>query len=367
MANYAQAMEMAKNLLRSGGLPPGTTLGMMAQQIMGGAEAMPERGGMPPMTTGLLESVRAGVEPPVQADPIAAETAARQARAAQAGGVSPEMEALYAAREARLGKEEERIGKDEKRAAWDALAQMGFKMAQTTSPYFATALAEGMQAGTTGYNAAKIEAAERKAKVLDGKENVALARLEERQKRIDANEAAFRGDVEMAGKTAGLSKDAAEAAMKQIELEFAPVLAQLSVEEARGKIADRAAELGLTKAQTNKVLQDIALEPRRVAAYEAGQRRSGQSDDAMTENQRRQAQDNARQRLNDAKKTMFDAKRAYETYKDPLDMIVWRDATEEYKAAESEFKSMAGGRGASTAAKGYDFTYVPGKGVMPAR
>jgi hypothetical protein len=347
MASYAQAMEIAKGLQASGQLPPGTTIGMMAQQIMGGAEAMPERGGMPPMTTGLLESVRAGVEPPVQADPIAAETAARQARAAQAGGVSPEMEALYAAREARLGSEEERIGKDEKRAAWDALAQMGFKMAQTTSPYFATALAEGMQAGTTGYNAAKIEAAERKAKVLDGKENVALARLKDRQAAIAANEEAYRGDVKAAGENIGLNKAASEAASAAIKAKYEGPLAELDIEAKRQGIVADAARAGLTQAQTKKVLQEIELAPGVAASEIERNRRGNRSDDAMTENQRRQAQDSVRQRLNDAKKAMFDAKRAYELSGDPLDMTVWRDATQEYKAADSEFKSMAGGRGAS--------------------
>jgi len=279
MANYGQALEMARQLEARGGLPQGVTLAMMAQQLMGseGAEQspLPERGGMPAMTTGLLESVRAGAAAPVQGDPIAAETAARQARAAQAGGVSPEMEAIYAAREARLAKQDEDAPKDDRRAAWDALAQMGFKMAQTTSPYFATALAEGMQAGSQGYNAAKVAAAEKAARREEEKENVSLARLEERQKRIAANEAAYGADVSAAEKRVSLSGKAAEAAMKQIELEFAPQLAELSVEEARGKIADRAAELGLTKAQTNKVLQEIELAPDLAAAQIERDRRGG--------------------------------------------------------------------------------------------
>ncbi len=371
MANYGQALEMARQLEARGGLPQGVTLAMMAQQLMGseGAEQppLPERGGMPAMTTGLLESVRAGATAPAQGDPIAAETAARQARAAQAGSVSPEMEAIYAAREARLAKQDEDAPKDDRRAAWDALAQMGFKMAQTTSPYFATALAEGMQAGSQGYNAAKVAAAEKAARRAEEKENVSLARLKDRQAAIAAAEAGYAADVSTAKDKAALSNEAAKAAQEQIKAEFAPQLAQLSVEEARGKIADRAAELGLTKAQTNKVLQEIKLAPGLAAAQMERDRRGNRSDDAMTENQRRQAQDSVRERLNDAKKAMFDAKRAYELSGDPLDMTVWRDATQEYKAADSEFKSMAGGRSAPAprvGGGGADYTYVPGKGMV---
>jgi hypothetical protein len=311
MANYAQAMEMAKSLLRSGGLPPGVTVGMMAQQIMGGAEAMPERGGMPPMTTGLLESVRAGAQTPVQADPIAAETAARQARAAQAGGVSPEMEALYAAREARLGAEEERIGKDEKRAAWDALAQMGFKMAQTTSPYFATALAEGMQAGTTGYNAAKIEAAERKAKVLDGKENVALARLKERQAKIDANEEAFRGDVELAGKRVALAGRGEEAKLNAIKLKYADTMAKLGVEAAEAELLKDAASLKLTQAQTDQVREETRLAPVR-AANAGGGGGAGGSTRGVSATALFEAQQTAMKAMEELAPAVNEAKKQYD-------------------------------------------------------
>lgn len=287
MANYGQAVEMAKQLQARGGLPPGVTLAMMAQKLMGGdgAEqpALPERGGMPAMTTGLLENVRAGAAAPVQGDPIAAETAARQARAAQAGGVSPEMEAIYAAREARLAKQDEAAPKDDRRAAWDALAQMGFKMAQTTSPYFATALAEGMQAGSQGYNAAKIAAAEKAARREEEKENVSLARLKDRQAAIAANEAGYAADVSAAKDKAALSNEAAKAAQEQIKAEFASEMAELSVEEARAKVKERAADLGLTQAQTNKVLQEIALAPKLAAAEIASKGRSGGRDGEVSQ------------------------------------------------------------------------------------
>ena len=376
MASYAQAMEIAKGLQASGQLPPGTTIGMMAQQIMGGAEAMPERGGMPPMTTGLLESVRAGAQPPVQADPIAAETAARQARAAQAGGVSPEMEALYAAREARLGKEEERIGKDEKRAAWDALAQMGFKMAQTTSPYFATALAEGMQAGTTGYNAAKIDAAERKAKVLDGKENVALARLKDRQAAIAANEEAYRGDVKAAGENIGLSKAASEATKAAIEAANAGEMTKAELQKAISEIAYK-------DAQRENVEQETRLAPGVAAAQIANYRETGGGGAGGGVSQTTLWSDLQNEKANVARLSAvvnkaIAAQRAANAANDPETSLA---ASIEAKAARGEYdaavarqreiqRMMSGGRGAPAAkpaAKGYDFTYVKGKGMMPAR
>lgn len=384
MANYGQALEMARQLEARGGLPQGVTLAMMAQQLMGseGAEQppLPARGGMPAMTTGLLENVRAGAAAPVQGDPIAAETAARQARAAQAGGVSPEMEAIYAAREARIAKQDEDAPKDDRRAAWDALAQMGFKMAQTTSPYFATALAEGMQAGSQGYNAAKIAAAEKAARREEEKENVSLARLKDRQAAIAAAEAGYAADVGMAKDKATLSGEAAKAAQEQVKAEFASEMAELSAEEARAKVKERAADLGLTQAQTNKVLQEIKLAPGLAAAQMERDRRGG-SEGEISQTSLFSALQGAK---DDVVKTSQDVNAAIAEQQKANaenDAVASLAASQKarqmravYDAAvtrQREIERMMRGGGtpaprasAKPAGSGADYTYVSGKGVV---
>lgn len=379
MANYGQAMEMARQLEARGGLPPGVTLAMMAQQLMGSnAEQppLPERGGMPAMTTGLLENVRAGAAAPVQGDPIAAETAARLARAAQVGGISPEMEALYAKREARLAAQEEAAPKEDRRAAWDALAQMGFKMAQTTSPYFATALAEGMQAGSQGYSAAKLAAAEKAARREEEKENISLARLEERQKRIAANEAAYGADVGAAEKRAGISKATAEAAKAAVEAKYADTLATIGVEAAEQELKKAAKELELTDAQIQEIRVKTKLAPGLAAAQMERDRRGGregevsqtslfsalqgaQEDVATLSKDVNEAIDEQREAnlANDANASRIAANKA-------------RRARGLYDAAvtrQREIKRMMQGGGSAPAPRmgsTPDFVFVPGKGLV---
>ena len=91
-------------------------------------------------------------------------------------GVPPELESLFKAREDRYAKQEAEIAADEKKQAWNALAMAGFQMAQSTSPYFMAALAAGMQSGLEGFNAAKAANAEKKARLADARENIALER-----------------------------------------------------------------------------------------------------------------------------------------------------------------------------------------------
>lgn len=107
------------------------------------------------------------------------------ARAAQiedriraAGVVPEELAKMLAKREERYGKELSDIEEDQKKAGWEALAMAGFKMAQSQSPYFMSALATGMEAGLTGFNAKKAAAAERKARLQEQRENLALDRYQ---------------------------------------------------------------------------------------------------------------------------------------------------------------------------------------------
>lgn len=106
-----------------------------------------------------------------------AELAATQAARKAAGVLSPEEAQIFKNREERYKTEEADIEKDRKDAVWDAIMMAGLKMAQSQSPYFAAALAQGMEAGLTGYNESKAERAKRKALLQDRKESSALDQI----------------------------------------------------------------------------------------------------------------------------------------------------------------------------------------------
>ena len=113
-------------------------------------------------------------------------------------GVDRRVDELLKKREERYAQREAEIAKDEKLQAWNALAMAGFKMAQSTSPYFAAALSEGLQAGLEGFNASKAAAAEKKARLEDAKDAVALDRIES-EDRMEARAIADRSAGEAAG------------------------------------------------------------------------------------------------------------------------------------------------------------------------
>ena len=70
------------------------------------------------------------------------------------------------------------VGKERKQQYWMALAMAGAKMAQSQSPYFATAVAEGLESGLTGFNKARADASEKKARLQTRKEDLILKRYE---------------------------------------------------------------------------------------------------------------------------------------------------------------------------------------------
>lgn len=106
----------------------------------------------------------------------AARRAAMAVEAAVVGAekLTPEMQDVYAKRGARYSEQLADLDADRKRAGWEALATAGFRMAQSQSPYFMSALASGMEAGLTGFNAKKMERAERKARLQAAQEQIVL-------------------------------------------------------------------------------------------------------------------------------------------------------------------------------------------------
>lgn len=89
-------------------------------------------------------------------------------------------------REDRLDSEIDLVDKEKKQAMWLAVAMAGARMAQSQSPYFAAALAEGLESGITGFQAAKASAAERKARLVDQQEQAVVQRYDALTKARDA-------------------------------------------------------------------------------------------------------------------------------------------------------------------------------------
>jgi hypothetical protein len=108
-----------------------------------------------------------------------ARTAAATRRAAATSGVTidPELDEILKAREARAEGDLSTVDADKKQQMWLAVMLAGAKMAQSQSPYLASALGAGLEAGALGFNKARAEAAERKARILDKKEEVAISRI----------------------------------------------------------------------------------------------------------------------------------------------------------------------------------------------
>jgi hypothetical protein len=98
--------------------------------------------------------------------------------------IDPETQKVIDSRLARYGTQITEADKDRKQATWMAVAQAGMKMAQSQSPYFMQALASGMEAGIEGYSEAKAKAAEKKARLQDAKEDLAMKAIELRAQAV---------------------------------------------------------------------------------------------------------------------------------------------------------------------------------------
>jgi hypothetical protein len=129
------------------------------------------------------------------------------AEIARTAKVDPETQALIDKRQSRYDAELGDIDKDRKQATWMAIAQAGMKMAQSQSPYWMQALASGMEAGVNGYSEAKAKAAEKKARLQDSKEDLAIKAIDLRNQAIKDAVAARQAAKQGAAADAALLKD----------------------------------------------------------------------------------------------------------------------------------------------------------------
>jgi len=100
------------------------------------------------------------------------------AQAREKAVLSPDVQRYFDTASQRADAELADVDKDRKQQYWTSLAMAGAKMAQSTSPSFASALSEGLQSGLTGFNKARADAAEKKARLQTRKEDMILKRYE---------------------------------------------------------------------------------------------------------------------------------------------------------------------------------------------
>lgn len=145
------------------------------------------------------------------------------ADAEASGVVDPEYKKLLENKIEDTTKDIINVDKDRQQAIWMAIAQAGMKMAQSQSPYFMQALASGMEAGLDGYSDAKAKAAEKKARLQETKEGLALKMVEARQKAQADARAAYVASLQGAGALQELESGAIKG---EILAESAPALAE---------------------------------------------------------------------------------------------------------------------------------------------
>lgn len=166
-----------------------------------------------------------------------------------------ETQKLIDDRLARYGIELTQADKDRQQATWMAVAQAGMKMAQSQSPYFMQALASGMEAGIDGYSEAKAKAAEKKARLQDLKEDLAMKAIELRNQAV--NDAI---NARKAAKTA---------AAAGITLESGALANIIGQQTAAEQIRAPGLENAYKQAVTSKVYSDMATDKARLALARA--------------------------------------------------------------------------------------------------
>ena len=155
-------------------------------------------------------------------------------------------------------------------------------MAQSQSPYFATALAEGLESGLTGFNKARADASEKKARLQTRQEDLILKRVEalksaqrdavadmkagyeitETQANIvraadkDIFEAATR-PAQYEAIMVGLEKAKAEATTAQATADRAKDIVDVGIRRDEAAILLSGQQGALIRAQINKIGEDI--------------------------------------------------------------------------------------------------------------
>lgn len=272
-------------------------------------------------------------------------TAAREAEArrraliTQGAQMDSRELAILAAREERLKAQEAQVGADQKKAGWDMLANIGFKMAQSKSPYFMSALSEGIQAGLQGYNQSKADAAEKRARIQEAKENIEIAKI--------TGEKAARKEI--------LDEDTAANAAAAAQLQQ-----KVAAMEARLKIEREPLERARLQAEIDQTRQAIAASKETVsqgwARINADKETAGAAKLTGVGDALKTLQDEYETQMKAAEDATSDADR--NRY-----LSLARTAREQKKELMRR-AGLLGGSGKTGGAKSSEYVYVPGKGLV---
>ena len=211
--------------------------------------------------------------PPAAAPPKLSLTPEEQAKLLQGGSevikkaregatLSEEQKEYFDAVRQRTDAELADVGKERKQQYWMALALAGAKMAQSQSPYFASALAEGLESGLTGFNKARADASEKKARLQTRKEDLILKRFEALERARDDAVSDMKAGYDITKTQQELVRSTKEDlfndAIRPYQLTTAEAAADKAVVEAKYAEKKIIADLKLTGAQTSAAMADAA-------------------------------------------------------------------------------------------------------------
>jgi len=285
MRSREQAVQILKSM--PGAVPPGIDPEPMIAAIMAGQSFQPAVATtVTPASPAPVEAGAPVVAPPptaptflnqsqlaanvTQPKMLSIEDIENRARAAaqqiaetrRAARLEPEMEEMFARQAASLEGAEEGIDRERGRQGWNALAMAGARMAQSQSPFFASALGEGLEAGLFGYNRARAQAAEQKARLGDRRGQIAEARYRALQDArnqavtdMNAGMELTKNQTDLLNATNEEIRDAALQSSKVTEAEAKARYAAFEAENAPEKFA---LERRKTEAEINDRLANIA-------------------------------------------------------------------------------------------------------------
>lgn len=208
------------------------------------------------LITQVIEEITSkGQEPPAEAKlrldlaQRKAQTLEAEANAVEAAQIDPEVAAIIERQKARVAEEEQRITSDKARAPWEALTAGGLAlMNPRKGANFLAALGEGLGVGLETYDTTRAQAAERKARLGERSDQIALQSIDALTKaRQAARDAIRRGEevdertlqianltneniVKTATRQAVIDKAIADASKAKTEAQYAGPLAQSEID-----------------------------------------------------------------------------------------------------------------------------------------
>ena len=208
------------------------------------------------LITQVIEEIRStGQEPPPEAKirldlaQRKAQTLEAEADAVEAAQIDPEVAKILARQETGIEEERARLAADKARAPWEALTAGGLAlMNPQKGANFLAALGQGLNVGLETYDTTRAQAAERKARLDERSNQIALQSIDALTKaRQAARDAIRRGEevdertlqianltndniVKTATRQAVIDKAVADATEAKVKAQYAPALLQSEID-----------------------------------------------------------------------------------------------------------------------------------------